>query len=170
MDDTLPAPQPRQGHSDQTGDAARAQAMMKRRTEGATWETIAEEFGYTNRSSPRQLVQRVLDTMTVETVDQYRELSNARLDVGLRALVPLIEDAKADPNVRIRAVDSLIRLEARRARLNGLDAPVKVEVSAGVQAELDDALRELRDALGPDDSTVPGEVVETRDDTSDGDP
>lgn len=152
----IPMPPPAPGDPDRVTDRARALLMLRLRTAGATWQQIADQHGYADKSSAYRAVQRLLDAEQMEGVDQYRELSNERLDLGLRALVPIIQDAAAPAAERIRAVDSLVRLEARRARLNGLDAPVKVDLSVGVRAELLDALAELRDL-------VEGEVLAVTD-------
>jgi hypothetical protein len=67
-------------------------------------------------------VRRALARIPKQEADQAREAQLARLQ-AVRML--LWNQASADP---IRAAEALIKLEAREARLLGLDMPTKVAV------------------------------------------
>jgi hypothetical protein len=68
-------------------------------------------------------VHRALARIPKQEADQAREAQRARLQ-AVRML--LWNQASADP---IRAAEALIKLEAREARLLGLDMPTKVAVT-----------------------------------------
>ncbi|UJP10633.1 hypothetical protein L2X99_02870 [Microbacterium sp. KUDC0406] len=73
---------------------------------------------------------------TVEAVDSLRQIESARLDAMQAALWPQALSGNA------RAIDTLIRLSARRARLMGLDTQqditlVTVEYRERFEAEFD---------------------------------
>ena len=181
-DDDLPddvpasAMQGNPGH-DEAGHLDRVRRIARYRRLGLTYDQIAQQMGYSSKSAPRQLLLRWLQSEPAENVNELRLLENERLDLGLQAVLPLVtmpiegtpglpENARTiDPRVKLRAVDSLVRLSARRSRLNGLDAPLQVAISTGATAELDDALALLESAVQR--MVIPGEVVESHDDTTD---
>lgn len=157
----LPPASDRQGNGghDAAGERASAIRLLTLRTAGMTYAQIAEQMGYADASGARTALLRALDRHESENAKQLRELENMRLDTDERALRAIISDASVKVGDRIRAVDARTRLSARRARMNGLDAPVQVALSAGVQAELTDALAELGEQLG----VVTGEVLAVHD-------
>lgn len=144
------------GHDAAVSAATRAE-MVALRLQGFTYEQIAERHGYATASAARQVVMRALAHVEAANVRDMRTLENARLDRAQAGLWPKV--LQGDP----RATDTWLRLSQRRARLNGLDAPVQVAISAGVKADLDDALADL-------ETVVFGEVLTVRDDDPDDDP
>ena len=142
-------------------DAAKERAtgvrLLTLRAQGLSYEAIALETGYSDASGARNALLRALDRHEVERADDLRAVENARYDASERALRMILARAgkpngPKDADV-IRAVDSLTRLSARRARLNGLDRPVQVEVSTGAAARVADALAQVT-------NVVQGMVVE----------
>jgi hypothetical protein len=91
---------------------------------GATYEQVAAAgFGITTASGAWRAVRRALVRIPKKEADEAREAQLARLQ-ALRLL--LWNHAGSDP---IKAAEALIRLEAREARLLGLDMPTKIEAS-----------------------------------------
>jgi hypothetical protein len=91
---------------------------------GATCQQIAAAgFGITSASGAWRATRRALARIPKQEADQAREAQLARLQ-AVRML--LWNQASADP---IRAAEPLIKLEAREARLRGLDMPTKVAVT-----------------------------------------
>lgn len=158
---TLPPASARQGEPGH--DVATDRQVMIRlltlRTQGLTYAQIADELGYYDGSAARQALKRALERHEAENVAELRSVENMRLDADERVLRAIIADGSKTPAERIRAIDARTRLSARRSRLNGLDAPLQVELSGAVQAELTDVLGELGTLLGLGGDTVPGEVV-----------
>lgn len=136
--------------------AARRTMAVRLRLSGATYQQIADQCGYSNKSNARQVVLRALTRLEVESVGELRALENARLDADEMVLRSIIAKGSNKPADRIRAIDSRLRLSARRARLNGLDAPLQVALSAGVTASLEDALAEA-------EALIRGEVIDVHD-------
>src|SRR5216684_4325591 len=90
------------------------------------WDAVrrlAAGFGIASASGAWRSVGRALARIPKQEADQAREAQLARLQ-ALRML--LWNQAVADP---IRAAEALIKLEAREARLLGLDMPTKVPVT-----------------------------------------
>lgn len=99
----------------------RARALQLRK-EGANFDQIAEELGM-SRSAAHKTVQRAiaeLATLAETEVAELRALESARLDELHQAVWP--QAVAGD----LPALDRVIRIMERRARLLGLDAPAKV--------------------------------------------
>lgn len=108
------------------------------RAAGQKWETIADELGYATRGAACNDVARALAERITEqndAGDQLRELELEHLDVLRRRLGKLIEN-DADDEVALKAIDRLIKISERRSKLQGLDAPVKVEQGGTVRYEV----------------------------------
>lgn len=123
------------------------------RAAGASFREIGETLGI-DHTWARTLVLRALEASTYEAADLMRVQEGGRLDRLQRAFWPqaLAGDGKA-ALVILRAMD-------RRARLFGLDAPVKVQTEvtydgAELEAEVMDLERRLS-ALDP----VPADMDE----------
>lgn len=98
-------------------------------------------LGYTSSGAARRDMNRALtkarDEEAVE-ISAYRQLENERLDELLEAAWPQAttrqpildkEGEVVGHAVDMRAVDTVLRLMDRRAKLNGLDMPARTEVS-----------------------------------------
>src|ERR1700732_1868108 len=91
---------------------------------GATFQQIAAAgFGIATPSGAWRAVHRALAQIPKQEADQAREAQRARLQ-AVRML--LWNHAGTDP---VRAAEALIKIEAREARLLGLDMPTKVAVT-----------------------------------------
>lgn len=116
---------------------------------GVSYETIADELGYADRSGAWRAVRAALDRHEAPAVKEKRDLENARYDRIQTALWPL---ATADPP-DLKAIDRLLRLFERRAKLNGLDQQAARDAGAFAEALLGDPkaraerLTALRDEL-----------------------
>lgn len=116
----------------------------------------------------RSIVKRHLERLHTEdalTIEQLRAQENARLDEAMRTLYPLIVREEGGPDMR--AVDRFIRLSERRAKLNGLDAPARLDLGVGDSLKalgLDaDVIKRATDAFATafkEDEITDVEVVE----------
>jgi hypothetical protein len=100
----------------------------------------------------RENEQKALSLIPKQEADQAREAQRARLQ-AVRML--LWNQASADP---IRAAEALIKIEAREARLLGLDMPTKVAVTdpdGGIPLETIRRVMERVDRQMVDVTTVP---------------
>jgi hypothetical protein len=92
----------------------------------------------------RQALPHRLELEESETRDELRQIENERLDAMMRKWLPR-QDSK-DAAERARAAAVLLRVHERRAKLNGLDAPTRVNVnhSGSIAHELDVDPAEVR--------------------------
>lgn len=136
---------------------ARISQMLRDRAAGMTYAQIAEQHGYSDRSTVRKVLIQYLREHASESAMAMRELENERLDVGVRVVMAIMLDTASRPEDRLRAVAELTRLSNRRSAMNGLDAPKQIEVTDGTAVELENAISTLR-------QVVTGEVLSSDDD------
>jgi len=142
---------PRDGYGQFTDnpDAQRRDAQaMRLRAKGATYEEISIALGYHDRSHVRSAIKRHLATIIPPAAEELRQTMDDQLDELYRKAVavlesehftvshgqiiyhpdddefgnsgrkPLIDDAPV-----LSAIDRVLKIQARRAALWGLDAP-----------------------------------------------
>ena len=100
-------------------------AALKLRSAGNTYQRIADQMGCSKQTAYAR-VQRALNAIPAEAAEEYRKLEGERLDALLEVTL-----AKAlDPSGKgfLFAVDRAIALMDRRAKLFGLDAPIRQQV------------------------------------------
>ncbi|MEU0943206.1 sigma factor-like helix-turn-helix DNA-binding protein [Streptomyces canus] len=117
-----------------TADEA-AECLRLRRT-GMSIDRIAEHTGLSHGTVHNRISRAVKDQVQPEA-EEYRAMQEGRLDDALRIVYRVLFDPEADPDTRLRAVDRLVKIEERRARLLGLDAPVKSEATITAQFDAD---------------------------------
>ena len=122
-----------------------AKAVELRRNH-LTYQQIADALGYKKTAGAYQAVQRGLADMHREPADEVRQLEVERLDAiargfqriyatrhyvvapgGKVARNPDTGELLIDDMPNMQAGLALLRTQERRARLLGLDAPVKIE-------------------------------------------
>ncbi|MFI8865332.1 hypothetical protein ACIGNW_00215 [Streptomyces sp. NPDC053707] len=126
--------------------AERDAEAARLRARGYTYQQIAEELGWSNKGDAHHAVKRVLTETVKEAGDEIRAIELARLDhlhtsamdvlerehftvsngrvVSLDGSGPLPDDGPV-----LAAIDRLLKIQERRARLLGLDAPTKQNIS-----------------------------------------
>jgi predicted DNA-binding protein (UPF0251 family) len=97
---------------------------LKLRSLGYTYQRIADHMGCSKQTAHAR-VQRALAAIPAEAVDEFRRLEMERLDLVLN--VAMDKAMSADKGA-LFAVDRVIAIMDRRAKLMGLDAPQKHEV------------------------------------------
>jgi AcrR family transcriptional regulator len=112
---------------------------LKLRSRGFTYQQIADNMGC-SKGAAYQRVSRALAAIPAEAVDEYRRLEAERLD-GLLA----IATHQAYTKKSLFAIDRVLAIMDRRAKLLGLDSPVKHEVVTldYVTAQINQLEREL---------------------------
>lgn len=109
--------------------AKRRQALDLRMA-GVPYDRIATELGYANKQNARRVVLQALAENEAESVKELRTIEGATLDRAQRAIWPAVIAGD------IEAVRALVRISAQRARLFGLYAPTKIEVSEDVDQQI----------------------------------
>ncbi|MFF1444127.1 hypothetical protein [Streptomyces sp. NPDC058295] len=116
--------------------------LLKLRREGVRYDDQRIlDLGYSDSGSARKDLVRALKAHRDEEAAEvgiYRQQENERLDALLEAAWPRAttpspvfdkEGDIVDHALDMRAVDTVLRLMDRRAKLNGLDMPAKAELS-----------------------------------------
>lgn len=102
------------------------QALELRKT-GMTYSRICEETGYGSESAAYKAVMTALKKMLQEPAEECRKMEIARLDALLKGLWWAAE--KGD----YQSVIAALKVEERRAKLLGLDAPERVEETQSLE-------------------------------------
>lgn len=123
----------------------RRMAAVELRKAGYTYDAIASAVGYTNRGTAYRAIKAALDAAQREAGTELLELELQRLD---DMLLGCFARARGGD---LFAIDRVVRIAERRAKLLGLDAPAKTQLSGpdggpipldagGVRARLDQLL------------------------------
>lgn len=137
----------------------RANRALELRMAGATWQQIADTLGYRHPSSARQAVNRALEReqdRMVSLRDEYRTIQLLRTERALRAIWSQVVAGD------LFAVDRMLKIMERQAKLMGLDAPTQVTITEETKGELVTLISDLERVL------IPGEVADA-DSTGGGD-
>lgn len=146
-----------------TADTAERDAEAARlRARGQSYQEIATELGYADHTGARKAVQRALVQIVAEPAEDVRALQLEQLDrLALAALAVLernhvtvshgriIRDENEQPILDdgpvLTAIDRLLKIQERRAKLLGLDAPARHEVVSldALDAEIERLSAEL---------------------------
>ncbi|MEU6785914.1 helix-turn-helix domain-containing protein [Nonomuraea angiospora] len=138
------------GNTAQTG--AEALACFQLRLQGLTLAAIATELGLSTATVHRRIEAFLTDNVD-PAADQLRRLELARLDdlqakayrvmetthyvVDKGSVVLWQDEPLVDDGPVLQAIDRLVRISERRAKLLGLDAPVKQQVEVnGLRYEI----------------------------------
>lgn len=109
--------------------------------EGKTYAEIATELGIGVATAHRR-VQVACERLISPQVETYRKMQDVDLDYARDQAMKILRTAD-DPDVRLRAIDRLVRVNERRAKLHGLDAPEKVDATVHAVTQQDLELAEL---------------------------
>ena len=110
---------------------------LELRLAGCTFQQMAEQMGFRDHSQAYRCWQRAMASQVAENVAELRQLEDARLDA---LWAPMFAKAMAGNHL---AVDRCLMIMARRARLWGLDAPVKRYVEVAGLNQLVQAVENL---------------------------
>lgn len=119
--------------------ARRAEAMTYLLA-GMSYEQIGERLGI-SKAGAVDMIHRTLDMAEQRGVDELRSVENARLDRAQAAIWTAVLQGD------LKAIDTFLKISARRARLNGLDAPTQINLKVSVRAEMEAALNELEQVV-----------------------
>lgn len=145
---------------------------LRLRAAGATYAQIGARLGGISESRACHIVRRALARVVHEPAEELRELEGARLDLMQREAMRVLrrrhvvvshgrivrgDDGRplVDDGPTLAAIGQLLRIQERRARLFGLDAPTKHEVLTldAIEAEIVKLERQLGHRPGDAPST-----------------
>ncbi|TDE10662.1 hypothetical protein [Jiangella asiatica] len=108
---------------DNLSAVARAARAAQLRASGLTWDAIAAECGYANKSNAYRAVKSHFDEMPAFEVDDLRRLWDERVETLWRIAYMDALKGKAG------AVTAAVRVAERAARLHGLDEPAELSIN-----------------------------------------
>ena len=123
--------------------------VLELRRAGLTWQRISEEVGYADHTGAYAAYKRAIKRTMQQPADELREQELDRIDRLQLALWP--KAMKGDN----ASVNTIVRLMERRARLLGLDTPIKIQqdvVNWDGNESIDRAVRELAALLTANDA------------------
>jgi hypothetical protein len=144
-------------------DRERDQQAIELRRRGLTHRQIAAQLGFRSPSSAYEAIQRGLSEtrreannevvqLEIDRLDDlrraaWRVLAKTHLSVSQGRVVrhPETGEVITDDMPNLQAIDRLLKIAERYAKLLGLDAPVraKVEVQDGLDAEIEQLVEQL---------------------------
>lgn len=118
--------------------------------QGKSYDEIAAALGWKTRSGAYQAVQAVLGRADYAAADGLRNSQGLEIDYYNSQFRSRFDELWAlgvpATDAACKVLDRIVRLMERRARLFGLDAPIRVD--ATVSDATDKAIAELADQLG----------------------
>ena len=103
--------------------AERYRRVVDLKKAGLTYDQIAHELGYADRSGAKRALDAAIDRWGTESIDSLRMIQNEQIDdLFRRAMAAILEGD-------LGQIDVAIRLMKRRAELFGLDASKRHEIS-----------------------------------------
>ncbi|MFD5900995.1 hypothetical protein ACFWHG_05785 [Streptomyces microflavus] len=163
MDDPQSRPHGGDGQFVRSLTTAQRDAEAARlRTQGWTYQRIADHLDFKQRADAYNAVKRVLDATVREAGEDIRALELERLDrleaaanevlerehvtVSNGRVVALDGAPLPDDGPVLAAIDRLLKIQERRAKLLGLDAPTKQAIT--ISPERAAALEQMVEELG----------------------
>lgn len=129
--------------------------VLELRRAGFTFQRIAEEVGYASPSGAQRALERIMTRHLPQAIEEHRWQELDRLDRMQVALWP--RAMKGDD----KAINTIVRLMERRARLVGMDAPTKIQaevVNYDGNRDIDGDIERIVNLIRGVDSSQPLEV------------
>lgn len=110
--------------------------VLKLRRGGLPFDLIAQRTGYAAASGAKAAYDRAMARLIYDDAEALRKMGNDRLDMGQSAIWGKVLQGD------IPAINAWLKIEERRAKLNGLDQPVRIQAEVvtydanSIQAEL----------------------------------
>lgn len=117
---------------------------------GLSYDRIATALGISDRGTAWRHVNRALQSTVADNANDVRKIEGERLDALFA--VAFRQALTGD----LKAVETCLQIQARRARLFGLDAPTRTRVEVITEDAIDAAIRQLEAELG--DRSATGEA------------
>lgn len=130
----MPRTNPRPGDNRPIDAAERRTQVVALRRRRLTFAEIGTEMGFTAQRA-HQLYTEALKEIPAHEVEQHRAEELALIDDAVKELL-VIAGNRAQPRTAVEAWNSIRGWAERKARLLGLDQPVKVEQSGQLTYEI----------------------------------
>lgn len=119
-------------------------ALMELRRQGLSYQACGEAYGCSGKTAWKWIT-RGLHESVVEASEDTMKLELMRYDSYLSVADEIVREGKT-PDQRLRALDRAMAISERRAKLLGLDAPIRTEATLTMEvldAEIAQKRREL---------------------------
>lgn len=126
---------------------------LRLRLEGLPLEEIADRVGYASAQVASTAIHRALKRDRIETHEQILDLEVRRLDEAMRIAWEIAVSGKTTAMTKLAAIDRIVKVQERRARFLGLDAPEQRNVT--VQSTVDIQIQQLVDQLAAQTPPAP---------------
>jgi DNA-binding Lrp family transcriptional regulator len=123
--------------------ALRRQKCLDLRLQGMQLREIAQKVGVSAMVVGQDIKKLINDQLSPDDVQAARALEEARLDKLLGIALGVAENLKADPELRLKAIDRVVRISNQRATLLGLNMPTRVDMTVTERTQQDIELQEL---------------------------
>ena len=118
----------------------RHKKALELRIAGVSYQKIADNLGYKSRGAAGEAVKSALKKTLQEPADELRTLECERLNSIFLVIWPLVKQGN------MAAIDRAIRIQERRAKYLGLDAPEKRDLTSdGKPLQIPTVIEVLRD-------------------------
>lgn len=136
-------------------DAHLKRQIMAYRLSGLSHDEIANQLSISVDRVTRLVTSSLAASKASSgDVDTMRELENQRLDRAQAALWSRVL------NGDLKATEMLLKIQEHRSKINGLDAPQKVELAVDVRRDMDQAFSELEDLMQRQTEVIDAELEE----------
>lgn len=128
--------------------------VLELRRMGYTWQKIADSVGYADHTGAYAAYKRAMKRTLQQPADELRSQEVDRID----NLQLILWDQAVTGDVK--AIMAIIKLMERRAKLLGLDAPVRIEQEVTTwtgEESIDRAVKDLAALLQANDADSTGE-------------
>jgi NAD(P)H-dependent flavin oxidoreductase YrpB (nitropropane dioxygenase family) len=107
---------------------------------GASFSQIATQLQYADESGARKAVKALLEKREYESVDEMRKMELERLD---KLLLGTGGNGVYQQAIKghLSAIDRVVKIMERRAKLLGLDAPTKVDAKVAGTLKWEDVVK-----------------------------
>jgi hypothetical protein len=121
-----------------------AKATELRRS-GMSWDAIARTLNFPSPDAASQAFRRYMIEYPKEDVEHARQLECDRLDALQQAIWARCMDS--EDKLQTWAMDRALKISDQRARLLGLNRPVRQEISVLTENTVDDAIKALQQSM-----------------------
>jgi hypothetical protein len=156
-------PQGRKGGvGPQVRDTARVheEEAIALRVQGLTFQQMAERMGVSTPESARRAFERGITKFSRANDDDRQKLKMEQ-DLRLRAMIaelwPTLVNTVSTVDEKTKVATVIVRVMERVAKLHGLDAPVKIEITDQMDIQIEALLDDIRSLPAP--TIVEGEVM-----------
>jgi hypothetical protein len=136
--------------------------VFELRASGVPFPTIAENYGV-SVSTARNYLERALKEIEIhacETLTHIKVMEDANLQKAKLIAMQIATNTDEVPSVRLQALNTVLRVQERRAKLLGLDAPVTIEADIhayqhrDIEAELSSVIETIGKRFAGDEIQI----------------